>query len=158
MTTFKVGDRVKCVRNYNNNMLTLNHIYTIEGVSPNYLYIKEQGWDIDMFELVSPAIEVGKTYTDEAGIKRKIIFADDKGILIETEGGHRGFWLFSNSKPNIDKWKEYIPEKFVVIFFKDNLKNSVETCSEWFDTEQSARDRWASNVLFAGVSKLENKA
>lgn len=117
---------------------------------------------------IESTLEVGKTYkrvtsNSESYTVRSssftVIWLDDKSILTENQKGLRLNWNSNQlGQPNyhdLSGWKEVIADKYVVLTYKTTCKDSVETGSETFPSEQSARDRWASNPLFAGVCKLE---
>ena len=98
-------------------------------------------------------LEVGKMYIRVGGYKHKIIHIEDGYIYTIYQSDGNPFRFPMNET---FVWKEYIPDRWVVLTYVDSTRTRAETSAETFPSEQAARDRSGSSPLFAGVAKLEN--
>jgi hypothetical protein len=117
------------------------------------------GWLVENVELV-PTLEAKSIYPVEVGKKYKrvsysqvytCLYINEKGWLASYTVNGDTYHVFKSFNKG---WTEVKPERWVIVYYLNSLKNSVQTGSVFFDTKETAEALSNSSTYYAGVCKL----
>lgn len=83
---------------------------------------------ITFINRVKPKIQVGSTYLTPTGLKRKVVFSDEKTVLAENEDGRRHVYYTRLTSG----WTLVPPEEWVNILNRGDINRTIEVSSKKF--------------------------